>query len=167
MKIFHPRPTFDEFVKRYPSTWEIGRVELFRSIGWDRELDYPAFLDTCAIRGSIGLLNVGVPVKGRMKILKGEHKDKWIEPGQRDLTLWLANHWWGPPDHKVSAAQLGKLIGRHGVISHFRIDPASPIAHGHFDVLTPTEADPKKCASMCHWGAAETWVWELPRGVAS
>lgn len=149
--MFHPRPIFDEFIKHYP--------------GWDRELNHPAFLDTCAIRGSIGLLNVGVPVKGRMKILKGEHKDKWIEPGQRNLTLWLAN-WWGPPDEKLAAKDVRKLAGRCGVISHFRIDPTSPIAQGHFDVLNPIETDPMKCASMCHWGSAETWFWELSRGVA-
>lgn len=110
--MFHPRPIFDEFIKNYPASGKLPRDDLFKSIGWDRELNHPAFLDTCAIRGSIGLLNMGIPVKGRMKILKGEHKDKWIEPGQRNLTLWLANYWWGPPDEKLAAKDVRKEAGR-------------------------------------------------------
>lgn len=109
--MFHARPIFDEFIRRYPSAWGHSREELFKSIGWERELKNPAFTDTCAIRGSIGLLNVGVPVKGRLRILKGEHKDKLIEPGQRNLTYWLASYW-GPPDEKLAAKDLAKLAGR-------------------------------------------------------
>lgn len=163
--MFHARPSFDDLIKGYPSTQKLSREELFKSIGWDRELDNPAFADTCAIRGSLGLLSVGVPVRGRVKVLKGQYKDKWIEPGQRNLTLWLAEHWWGPPDEKLSSSKIAKLAGRPGIISHFRIDPASRISQGHFDVLDPSAEDPMACASHCFWAAAETWFWLLPRGI--
>jgi hypothetical protein len=156
------RPTINELLKHYPSTEKIDRIALFKSIGWDREIDNPAFLDTCAIRGSIGLIGCGLPVKGRVKVLKGPHKDKWIEPGQRYLSLWLAQYW-GQPE-KCSTKEISKLAGRCGIISHFNINPISPIAQGHFDVLAPTPKDLYLCASHCFWSAAENWFWELPRG---
>ena len=43
------RPTISELLKHYPATKNINRDDLFRSIGWDREINNPAFLDTCAI----------------------------------------------------------------------------------------------------------------------
>lgn len=160
----HPRPLFDELAAHYPDVWQKTRFELFDEIGWERELNNPAFTDTCAIRGSIGLLSVGVPVQGRVQILKGPLKGKWIEPGQAKLTHWLASYW-GPPDMKLKTKELFRLAGRCGVISHFNIHPNSPLGQGHFDVLSPTAGDPFHCASLCHWGAAETWFWELPRGL--
>jgi len=33
------RPTITEMTKHYPSTDKLGRPELFKSIGWDREID--------------------------------------------------------------------------------------------------------------------------------
>jgi hypothetical protein len=158
-----PRPTIGEFQKHYPSTDEMDRISLFKSIGWDRLLDNPAFNDTCAIRGSIGLIGCKVPLKGRVQILAGDHKGKWIEPGQHKLTIWLA-HYWGQPDEKLATKDLRKLEGRHGIISHFNINPESPIAQGHFDVLDATPTELRRCASHCFWTAAETWFWELPSG---
>lgn len=159
------RPTIEEMQKHYPSSFELRRDQLFKSIGWDREIDNPAFLDTCAIRGSIGLLGCNVPVKGRMQVLKGPLKGKWIEPGQQKLSVFLRDYW-GPPEI-IKTKDLFKLAGRCGVISHFNINPESPIAQGHFDVLDPTGTEPFKCASQCHWKAAETWFWPLLRGSAT
>ena len=156
------RPTIEEMQKHYPSSSELHRDVLFKSIGWDREIDNPAFLDTCAIRGSIGLLGCNVPVRGRMQILKGPLKGRSIEPGQQKLSVFLREYW-GPPE-KFKTNELFRLSGRCGVISHFNINPESPIAQGHFDILDPTPQDLFKCASKCHWGAGETWFWPLPRG---
>jgi len=91
------RPTIEEMQEHYPAAEELPRDELFRSIGWDREIDNIAFLDTCAIRASIGLIGCGVPLLGRVQIHKGPFKGKWIEPGQAKLSLWLAKYW-GPPE---------------------------------------------------------------------
>jgi hypothetical protein len=105
------RPTISEFLKHYPSTKEIDRAGLFKSIGWVREIDNLAFQDTCAIRGSIGLIGCDVPVKGRVQILAGPHKNKWIEPGQRYLSLWLAQYWGQPEKYRTS--EISKLTGRN------------------------------------------------------
>lgn len=155
------RPTIGELLKHYPATKQIGRVELFKTICWHREIDNPAFLDTCAIRGSIGLIGCGVPARGRVNILDGPHKGKWIEPEQRYLSLWLAKYW-GKPE-KCKTNEISRLVGRCGVISHFNINPSSPIPQGHFDVLAPSAKDAMECASNCWWTSAENWFWELPR----
>lgn len=155
------RPTINEMTKHYPSTGRVTRIDLFKSIGWDREIDNPAFLDTCAIRTSIGLIGCGVPVKGRVKILAGPHKGKWIEPGQRYLSLWLRKYWGEPEKYRTN--EIRRLAGRTGIISHFNIRPDSPIPQGHIDVLTPKPEDAMACASFCWWAAAENWFWELPR----
>jgi hypothetical protein len=157
-----PRPLFGELEKHFPSNLDVSRVDLFRSIGWDDLLDNPSFIDTCAIRVSVGLIGAGVPVLGRMKIHKGAHKGKWIEPGQAKLSRWLARYW-GPAE-KFSTSELRLLQNRFGIISHFNITPTSPIAQGHIDVLSPLPGDLYRCLSMCHWTAAETWFWELPIG---
>jgi hypothetical protein len=155
------RPTVAEFQKHFPSTNDIARADLFRAIGWDGLIDDPAYGNTCAIRGSIGLIGCNVPLKGRMQILGGPHKGKWIEPGQRSLSLWLAGYW-GAPDKKLATDALGTLAGRHGIVSHFNIHPDIPGAQGHFDVLDASADDPFSCASHCFWTAQETWFWALP-----
>lgn len=160
-----PRPTIEELQKHYPATSEIGREDLFKSIGWDSEIDNSAFLNTCAIRASIGLIGCRVPVKGRMKILKGELKNKLIEPGQHYLSLFLREYWGQPEKFKTN--ELFKLAGRCGVISFFDISPGSPIRQGHIDVLDPTPQKLFNCASYCQWKSAETWFWELPRATSS
>lgn len=99
-----------------------------------------------------------------MKIHKGDQKGKWIEPGQAKLSHWLARYW-GPAEN-FGANDVQLLQGRFGIISHFNINPESPIAQGHIDVLTPLPGDPLRCASRCHWKAAETWFWALPGGSA-
>lgn len=158
------RPLFHEFVSRYPSTWDMGREDLFKSIGWDDLIDNDAYLNTCAIRLSLGLLGARVPIRGRMRIKKGEFAGKLIEPGQRLLSEWLKGYW-GQPE-VYDAKTVGYVKNRSGVISHFAIDPRSPVGQGHIDVLSPTQGDPFRCESMCHWRARETWFWPLPLGGA-
>lgn len=154
------RPTFTEMMKHYPSANDgIDRPSLFKSIGWDREIDNLAFLDTCAIRGSIALIGCGVPVKGRVPILKGPYKGKWIEPGQAKLTLWLAKYWGEPEKYKTN--EIRKLAGRCGVISHFNI--RADTRQGHFDILKPNAGAAMECAGHCWWTSLENWFWELPR----
>lgn len=159
------RPLFHEFLRHYPSTWDMGREDLFKSIGWEDLLDNAAYINTCAIRLSIGLLGAKVPLKGRMRVNKGKFAGMMIEPGQRYLSNWLKEYWGNPEIYNAST--VGYVRNRAGIISHFAIDPSSPIAQGHIDVLSPEAGDPFRCASLCHWKARTTWFWSLPLGAGT
>ncbi|MGF6275571.1 hypothetical protein ABIB38_003970 [Massilia sp. UYP11] len=109
------RPSFLRVLQHFPA--DSSRHELYSEIGWDDLSNNPAYMNTCAVRMSYGLLRAGVPLPGaRMKAKSGALAGKYIEPGQAKLSEILKVVW-GKPEvyHDENAARIG-IGNRNGVV---------------------------------------------------
>lgn len=151
------RPHFETLWMAYPRTQ--GRAALYRSLGWNDLVDRPAYLDTCAIRMSYGLLCAGGTLPGAtMEVRAGPLKGKWIEPRQAGLSRILTRVW-GQPEIFGAGQPAEEGIGaRRGVASFFRIEGGHG---GHIDLIVPNEHGYLACARSCYFSALKVWFWPL------
>lgn len=140
----------------------LGAEELYRKIGYDIEnlkKQNPGYVNTCAVRMSLALLQSGVPFVGRLKIKDGPFKGKMIEPGAKLLADQLKKpHIFGYPtliDPK-KATQL--LSGKKGVVLFWKI---TGYGGGHIDLIEPINSI-QVCNSGCYFSSKEIWFWPLP-----
>jgi hypothetical protein len=154
-------PPFAMLMDRYPKS-EIREV-LYKQIGWDDVVNHPAYQDTCAIRMSIALASVGVPIFGtNMKIKAGPLKGQRIETGQGRLSHALKQLWGQPEVYKSETAANEGIGTRRGVVSFFRIRTLGiPTNGGHIDLVYPAGNGFRRCARSCFFDSAAVWFWPL------
>lgn len=154
------KPSFQIVQQHYPKVGK--REELYALIGWSDLVDNPAFLDTCAIRMSMGLLGAGITLPGaRMVANEGALKGRRIEPGQARLS-GILKRIWGKPEVFTDAQGANAGIGaKSGVVSFFRIHGGGPADGGHIDLIWPGPGGFLQCARSCYFNAIEIWFWPL------
>ena len=154
--------------KNYPTPAEFTHDQLFDELGWSDLKGNTTYANTCAIRMSLCLIRSGVTIPGRLQILKGDHKGKWIEPGQKRLSVNLKSEdLFGSPT-KLKLKDRGKeLNNRKGIVSFMSI-PGYVIdgaLSGHIDLVKSGKFlwfwDTYECAESCYWDAKEFWFWPL------
>lgn len=156
------KPQFSILEKNYSSNRRVSKAELFEEIGWDDLISNAEYDNTCAIRVSLALIKSGVEVRGRMKINKGTHKGKLIEPGQARLSNLLAtNFYFGTPEKYKTADAESSIRLRSGVIAFWRIPGYLGGAGGHIDIVAPERGGVRGCGSQCFWNSSEVWFWPL------
>ena len=152
------KPDFQRLMHSYPRT--VMRENLFAELGWSDLIPNKAFLDTCAIRMSCGLLGAGVNLPGaRMKAHAGPRKGEWIEPGQAKLSTILKRIWGDPEVYGSEAAARAGIGKRTGVVSFYRISGGDG---GHIDLIwTAPGSSFQDCARSCYFSAITVWFWPL------
>lgn len=158
------RPSFLPLQRHYPRTDTVGKAELFREIGWDDLIKNSAYDNTCAIRMSLALMKVGVPIHGRMAIKKGPFAGQKIEPGQLKLSNMLVHKsLFGAPEKFTQQSVKAGIAERSGVIAFFRIPGYLGGRGGHIDIVSPGPNDHLACGSGCYFNAEAFWFWELAK----
>jgi hypothetical protein len=152
------KPAFQTLLQHFPR--KTSREELFADIGWADLIGNKAYLDTCAIRMSYGLLRAGVHLPGaRMRANAGPLKGQYIEPGQAKLSNILKGIWGAPEVYQGEAAAVDGMGSRAGVVSFFRISRGDG---GHIDLIW---LEPGRllqdCARSCYFSAVTIWFWPL------
>lgn len=156
------KPQFSVLATNYSSNRVVSKDDLFKEIGWDDLISKPEYNNTCAIRVSLALVKSGVSVRGRMKINKGDHKGKLIEPGQAKLSNMLAGAaYFGLPEKYKTTEAESKIRLRSGVISFWKIPGYLGGAGGHIDIVAPALGGIRACGSQCFWDSTEVWFWPL------
>ncbi len=158
------KPSFSVLAKNFYSRHKVKQAELFGEIGWEEYIPNINFHNTCAIRLSLALIKSGVHIQGRLSIKSGPHKGKMIETGQALLSRTLSRKdVFGPPLKYKEGTARTALVGKQGVISFFRVNPALGDNGGHIDIFGPglSTYEELGCGSDCHWIAGEIWFWPL------
>lgn len=152
------KPGYIQLLQYFPA--HASRHELYGEIGWDDLSDNPAYMNTCAVRMSYGLLRAGVPLPGaRMKAKSGPVTGKYLEPGQEKLSEILRIVWGKPEIYADEDTARVGIGNRNGVISFFRIG-GGPV--GHIDLIAQRPGSRfQDCARTCYWAAKPMWFWPL------
>lgn len=152
------KPNFQRLLECFPRTQT--REILLTDLGWTDLIPNKAYLDTCAIRMSYGLLGAGVHLPGaRMKAHAGSLKGKYIEPGQAKLSSILKRIWGKPEVYLGEAAARAGIGKRTGVVSFYRISGGDG---GHIDLIwTAPGSLFQDCARNCFFSAVTVWFWPL------
>ncbi|NHZ99344.1 hypothetical protein F2P46_27045 [Massilia sp. CCM 8734] len=137
------------------------RDNLYEQLGWPDLKNNPAFMDTCAIRMSVGLAGANVVIPGRLTIKSGPLRGKSVEPGQAKLSHILKRLWGAPEVYKNRDAARHGIANRSGVVSFFRIHGAGGANGGHIDMIEPDGHGFHVCAMSCYLDAVEIWCWPL------
>jgi hypothetical protein len=93
------KPSFEALKSNHYSSnkWSPEFVDgeaLYQELGFDLNQlvkQNPGYVNTCAIRMSLALLNSGVAFSGRLKIRAGKHKGRDVEPGAKLLADQLSH----------------------------------------------------------------------------
>lgn len=171
--------TFQKLQENYPYPKKVSRDALFDELGWSDLKGNPAYENTCAIRMSYCLIRSGILTRGRLKILKGPHMGKWIEPGQKQLTTDMSGYFKGRPlkDVKSPGDLLTKTRYHHGIISFMDLvtyTDTSGNPGGHIDLVWAKRKSyslfgweiwssiDDRCGTACHWyDAKDVLFWEI------
>jgi hypothetical protein len=135
-------------------------AQVYEAIGHKPELALrPTWENTCAIRMSVALIAAGIKIRpGRLQIKAGRFKDEWVEPGQRNLSDFLANEIGKPEVYKGAAQARNTIAWRRGIISFFKIHGTR---QGHIDLVSVQDWPELMCSGSCYWDAVEVWFWPL------
>jgi hypothetical protein len=160
------RPPFAALERGYHSSdpahpsYLDGR-SVYARIGLDLDAfvgDDPAYVNTCAVRMSIALLEAGVRFAGRIRIRSGPHRGQHIEPGAKLLADQLARPAvFDRPEFLEPASASRRIAARRGLIFFHKI---RGYGGGHLDLIEPRTRIPV-CASHCYFDCKEVWFWEL------
>lgn len=143
------------------SNKDVKPPELFKELGWEDLIGNPSYENTCAIRVSLALIKCGMHIPGRLRIKKGQHKNKLVEMGQRNLSLLLADRSrLGPPEKFKGSAAQGGIGSRSGIVSFWKLMPGV-YDHGHIDIVSAPTSRLRACGSDCYWTSKEVWFWPL------
>jgi hypothetical protein len=110
---------------------------------------------------SLALIESGVSIPGRIQIKSGEHKNKWVEPGQNKLSNWLVTHLGEPlryPYDKANPMGPNELAHKTGIISFMGI---SSYPGGHIDLLLLSPQAFYQCSRSCFFDTREVRFWEV------
>jgi hypothetical protein len=133
----------------------------YRELGFDiNQLikENPGYVNTCATRMSLALLNSGVIFSGRLKIRAGKHKGRTVEPGAKLLADQLSqSSALGKPQLFSPKEAMAKLSGKKGVVFFWKI---SGYGGGHIDLIESSNSI-QVCHSGCYFDAKEIWFWRL------
>ena len=154
--------------RNYPTPAEFTHDQLFDELGWSDIKNNKAYENTCAIRMSLCLIRSGIKIPGRLKIQKGAHKGKLIEPGQLQLSNSLIiPNLFGSPAKFILADCDKELSNKQGIVSFLSI-PGYFIGgalSGHIDLVKHGTFlyffDSLQCVEQCYWDAKEFWFWPL------
>lgn len=135
-------------------------AQVYEAIGHKPELAMdPTWENTCAIRMSVALIGAGINVTpGRLRIKSGPFKNKWVEPGQRNLSDFLVRAIGKPEVYKGGAKARAAIARRSGIVSFFRIHGTR---QGHIDLVSVHDWPDLMCSGSCYWDASEVWFWPL------
>jgi hypothetical protein len=156
-----PNIPYAELRQHFPLKAIVKKPALYESIGHPEKIPDANWDNTCAVRLSIALVGVGVPIApGYLTIETGPHKGKRIESRQKTLSEFLRKRW-GEPEKYAGGPAARKGIGRRqGVISFFQLYGPSD-RQGHIDLVGPDSWDEPMCADDCYWSSVEVWFWPL------
>lgn len=139
----------------------VDGTDLYDEVGQDfdkLQKQDPGYANTCATRMSLALLKAGVPFAGRLKVKKGEHKGRAIEPGAKRLADQLSlKSALGKPEILSAKDALTRLEGRKGVVFFWKM---AHYSGGHIDLIEVNKAA-ATCHSACYMDSKEIWFWEL------
>lgn len=139
----------------------VSRDDFYEEIGYKTEdllIQNPGYDNTCAVRMSLALIKVGVPIAGRLKIKKGALTGKALEPGAKLLADQLSKqHLFGKPVLIEPADAQKKLVHQKGIVLFWKI---FGYGGGHIDLVESTTAN-LVCHSNCHMLCKEIWFWPL------
>jgi hypothetical protein len=171
------KPSFLKLRDNYPYPSKLNHDQLFETLGWDDLKGNSAYNNTCAIRMSYCLIQSGVDISGRLKILKGDHKGKMIDPGQKSLTSQMKNLFDQPQVFKNSQENSFIINKKKGIVSFMDIDgyrDASGNSSGHIDLIWTEKNSTtifgwelwssirNECGSHCYWtDSKEILFWEF------
>lgn len=139
----------------------MGSEELYKLIGYDIEQlkkQNPGYVNTCAVRMSLALIQTGVQFSGRLKIKAGPYKGRMIEPGAKLLADELAKpQLLGRPELFSSSNAVASLSGKKGIVLFWKI---TGYGGGHIDLIE-TSNTVQVCNSACYFSSKEIWFWPL------
>ncbi|NSL57089.1 T6SS effector amidase Tae4 family protein [Uliginosibacterium aquaticum] len=162
MKPAYSRLKAAHFSSNYASPSYRSGEALYASVGYEQsELlkQNPAYINTCAVRMSLALLDSGVAFTGRLPIKTGKHKGKRIESGAKLLAdqLALRSLLGKPQVFSDPGKAADELARRRGIVFFHRI---TGYGGGHIDLLEPSNLG-VLCNSNCYFNCKEVWFWEL------
>ena len=152
----------------YPTPAEFTHDQLFDELGWEDLKGNSTYANTCAIRMSFCLIKSGITIPGRLQIKKGDYKGKWIEPGQKKLSIiFSSDDFFGPPIKLKLKDRDKELSNKQGIVSFMSI-PGYTIdgaLSGHIDLVKSGKYlwfwDTYQCVESCYWDSKEFWIWPL------
>ena len=156
------RPSFLPLQRHYSPTGTVTKADLFQEIGWDDLIKNADYDNTCAIRMSLALIKVGIPIRGRMAIKNGPFTGQKIEPGQSKLSnMLIQKSLFGALEKFDQQSVKAGIAERLGVIAFFGIPGYLGGRGGHIDIVSPDANDHLACGSGCYFNAKEFWFWAL------
>ncbi len=146
----------------YAAPTYLSDQKLYAILGYEQAAlptQNPAYYNTGAIRMSLALLKVGLPLTGRLLIKAGSHKGRFLECGAKRLADQLASpHALGKPEVFTDVSKRRSAIGaRRGVLLFQHI---AGYEGGYIDLVEPANADRLYHAHGA-FNCRETWFWPL------
>jgi hypothetical protein len=139
----------------------VDKKRLYEEIGYDIDTlirQNAGYQNTCATRVSIALVKSGVQFSGRLKIKKGPHAGRAIEPGAKLLADQLSRpDVFGRPVLFKPTEAVAKLLNKKGVVFFWKI---VGYEGGHIDLIETIDAV-QVCNSACYFSSKEIWFWPL------
>ena len=139
----------------------VDKKRLYEEIGYDINAlvrQNAGYENTCATRVSLALIKSGVHFAGRLRIKKGTHEGRFVEPGAKLLADQLSRSAvFGRPQVLRPAEAVSHLQGRKGVVFFWKI---TGYGGGHIDLIE-TENAVQVCNSACYFSSQEVWFWLL------
>lgn len=139
----------------------VDKKRLYEEVGYDIDAlirQNAGYENTCATRVSLALLKSGVHFAGRLKIKKGAHEGRAIEPGAKLLADQLSRSGvFGRPLVLQPTEAVRRLQGRKGVVFFWKI---AGYGGGHIDLIETVDAV-QVCNSACYFSSQEVWFWPL------
>lgn len=134
--------------------------QVYEAIGHPAEMALkPEWANTCAVRLSVALVAAGMRIRpGRLQILAGRFKGAMLEPGQRNLSEFLAREIGDPEKYKSGSQAQNAIAWRHGIISFFGLHGTR---QGHIDLVSVQDWAGVMCSGSCYWDSREVWFWPL------
>ncbi len=157
------KPTYAALAAAYPGP-TVLQAQLYTEMGFEALIGLRAYENTCAIRMSYGVTKTGVMLRrGGLRINKGPHKNKRIEPGMKKFAEQLVELWGAPEKYKTGDDAKKGIAGRKGVVAFF-FGEFLPLvaAQGHVDLVNASKAGMLECAGACYFSPDRAvWFWPL------
>lgn len=134
--------------------------QVYEAIGHPGLEKKPEWANTCAVRMSVALIAAGVKIRpGRLRIKAGRFKGEMVEPGQRNLSDFLAREIGTPEIYKGGAKARNAIAWRTGIVSFYQIHGGGN--QGHIDLVSVQDWPELLCNGSCYWDSLDVWFWPL------
>lgn len=160
------KPNFITLKANYYSSNELNtnyvdKKRLYEEIGYDIEAlirQNAGYANTCATRVSLALIKSGVHFAGRLKIKKGGHEGRSIEPGAKLLADQLSrSSVFGRPQILPPDEAIRRLRDKKGVVFFWKV---VGYGGGHIDLIETVDTV-QVCNSACYFSSQEVRFWPL------